>query len=202
MGCYFVLGNHDRRLENPNEIRSLLTSQNWIDLGNASHAQSFDRGVLKVIGNERPWFPGVALDWPRSADESRETLRIAVAHSPDQFRWASRLGSHLLLTGHTHGGQVRLRGSARSSLRAGTGVVMRREYSEKETRSCTFRVASRCSSIAMELFTRSIRSVFDESNELNAGKHSTFIESTVVDDRGDFGCKSPGGRSCFGVVTH
>ncbi len=110
MGCYFVLGNHDRRLENPNEIRSLLTSQNWIDLGNASHAQSFDRGVLKVIGNERPWFPGVALDWPRSADESRETLRIAVAHSPDQFRWASRLGSHLLLTGHTHGGQVRLPG--------------------------------------------------------------------------------------------
>ena len=33
-------------------------------------------------------------------------LRILLSHSPDQYRYAQRCGYDLMLSGHTHGGQV------------------------------------------------------------------------------------------------
>jgi predicted MPP superfamily phosphohydrolase len=37
-------------------------------------------------------------------------LILGISHSPDQFLWARNKGCHLLLCGHTHGGQVRVPG--------------------------------------------------------------------------------------------
>jgi predicted MPP superfamily phosphohydrolase len=45
-----------------------------------------------------------------SSESQHDNFRLALAHSPDAFDWAQREGVHLLLAGHTHGGQVRLPG--------------------------------------------------------------------------------------------
>ena len=39
--------------------------------------------------------------------EAGRPLRILLAHSPDQFRWAQANDIDLMLAGHLHGGQVK-----------------------------------------------------------------------------------------------
>ena len=111
LGCYFVLGNHDRRLKNVDRLRAMLGELGWHDLGARSKTVEHVGEELFFVGNERPWF-----DNPARSQNERETsnerlhasLRIGVSHSPDQIQWARRLKLDLLFCGHTHGGQVRL----------------------------------------------------------------------------------------------
>jgi predicted MPP superfamily phosphohydrolase len=63
-----------------------------------------------VLGvNELPWFePASNFDVVPRHDESGLPLRILLAHSPDEFKWAQANEVDLMLAGHLHGGQVRL----------------------------------------------------------------------------------------------
>lgn len=109
LGMYFVLGNHDRRIAEPDLIREIMTSEGWMDVGSTAVTRHTDRGCLAIAGNERPWFGTPVENWPTDA-RGTNTLRVALSHSPDQWRWGVSLKSHLILAGHTHGGQVRLPG--------------------------------------------------------------------------------------------
>ncbi len=112
LGKYFVLGNHDRRIADPEELRKRLVNEGWSDLGKTCVELGDDRRALQMLGNERPWFEFA----DRNIDERNllrsdvpdNLLRIGVAHSPDQWRWGKSCQCHLLLCGHTHGGQVRV----------------------------------------------------------------------------------------------
>ena len=55
-----------------------------------------------IIGNEHPWYARPEIE------STEDQFRLLVSHSPDQFRWAREHGIHLMLAGHTHGGQGRL----------------------------------------------------------------------------------------------
>jgi predicted MPP superfamily phosphohydrolase len=107
-GVYYVLGNHDLRIDH----RRLLVELNGLGLshvgGTWREAESGDTTVV-IAGNELPWFgpaPSPALLPPRDANGL--PLRILLAHTPDQFRWAQTHDFDLMLAGHNHGGQVRL----------------------------------------------------------------------------------------------
>ena len=111
-GQYFVLGNHDRRVTDPNDLRKAMKAAGWTDLGEATCERPTPRGPLQLLGNELPWFD---LASRRSSQASLlgqpfpdAGLRIGLAHSPDQWTWGMRCHCDLLLCGHTHGGQVRL----------------------------------------------------------------------------------------------
>lgn len=109
-GQHFVLGNHDKRISDLPQLRRRLEAVGWSDVAAAAVSLDTERGRLIIAGNERPWFDAAA--WPDADTIGNqafgETLRLGVAHSPDQYRWALAGDCQLLLCGHTHGGQVRL----------------------------------------------------------------------------------------------
>ena len=62
------------------------------------------RGVpVLVAGHEGPWF-----DAPDLGGAPKVAFRIALSHSPDNFRWGIEHGMNLMLCGHVHGGQIRV----------------------------------------------------------------------------------------------
>lgn len=117
LGNFFVLGNHDRRLDDPLVVAERLVRMKWIDLGEANHSLSVQGAEVELLGNERPWFarhrntPSPLIPTQASSsltsNVSANRIRIGVSHSPDQFAWGIQEGCQLLLCGHTHGGQIR-----------------------------------------------------------------------------------------------
>jgi len=109
-GAYFVLGNHDKRVDEV-ELRRTLVQSGLVDLGSRTRRIAVGSRQLLLAGNERPWFGTAPTLSPCPEIESTERpLRIALAHSPDQFAWARKNDVDLLLAGHTHGGQIQVPG--------------------------------------------------------------------------------------------
>jgi len=107
-GVYFVLGNHDIRVD-LGRLRGALRDSGLIDLG-GRWVQIDVRGEAVILaGNELPWI-GPAADMttcpPRVSGCG--PLRIVLSHSPDQLPWSRANDADLMLAGHTHGGQIRI----------------------------------------------------------------------------------------------
>lgn len=118
-GIYAVLGNHD----------------NWVDAPLVTDL--FNLAGIKVLSNQGMrfedrgasfWLAGVndtmvgLEDLPLAlAGSSEDELKLLLAHNPIILRRAARAGVDLVLSGHTHGGQVTLR-----SERSASGRVRRR----------------------------------------------------------------------------
>jgi predicted MPP superfamily phosphohydrolase len=105
-GVYYVLGNHDKRVDRK-QLTQALTSAGLVYLG-SRWQQVGVRGVpLILAGNELPWFrPAADLgDCPPHTSDGLP-LRVVLAHTPDQFAWAEARDVDLILAGHNHGGQV------------------------------------------------------------------------------------------------
>jgi predicted MPP superfamily phosphohydrolase len=104
---YYVLGNHDRRVDFQ-RLNSALADAGLIHLGGQRQTITVRDATLLLAGNELPWFKPVA-DFsgpPPSAIDPPPSLRIVLAHTPDQFHWAQQHNFDLMLAGHNHGGQV------------------------------------------------------------------------------------------------
>ncbi|MEM9828443.1 MAG: metallophosphoesterase [Planctomycetota bacterium] len=101
-GCYYILGNHDKRISDPEETRERLNALGWIDAGGRCVAANLGGVPSWIIGNEAPWFGRPA------AVPQDERFRLLLSHSPDQIAWARKWNCPLMLAGHTHGGQGRL----------------------------------------------------------------------------------------------
>ncbi len=112
-GCYFVLGNHDTRVRDPDQIRAAMTRIGWRDAGGRTIQQQVAGCKLTLFGNEAPWFPAPLAQGTlqpassRPADSAAE-FTLALCHSPDRIAWARSCGVQLMLAGHTHGGLGRL----------------------------------------------------------------------------------------------
>ncbi len=106
-GVYFILGNHDLRVDR-GLIRRELERCGLIYLGSRWRQIAIDGAPIVLLGNERPWIKPAADTTGCPPPAPSGPLRIAAAHSPDQFAWARAHSADLLLTGHTHGGQIRV----------------------------------------------------------------------------------------------
>jgi predicted MPP superfamily phosphohydrolase len=105
-GLWAVLGNHDDQT-NPKHITSVLQAENIQVLANQSHAIERD--------GARIWLAGVNDVLSGTADLSKTLGRVPageavvlLAHEPDFADKASRFLIDLQLSGHSHGGQVRV----------------------------------------------------------------------------------------------
>ena len=111
-GVFYVLGNHDLRVD-VQRLRATLNSSGLIDLGGCwKEIQGVpEQGGYPIVlaGNELPWFGPAAntLDAPAHRADNKP-LRILLSHSPDQLDWAVAADFDLMLAGHLHGGQFRL----------------------------------------------------------------------------------------------
>lgn len=103
LGCWFILGNHDWLLD-PEPMRRAMTKLGWNDLGGRVVMLESGGRRLALGGDETPWL-GEASDF---AGTESAALRILLSHTPDHLARASRQGVDLMLSGHNHGGQVRL----------------------------------------------------------------------------------------------
>ena len=68
-GVYFILGNHDRRVD-AGRLRRALEQNGLIDLGNRRLQIEIDGTPVMLAGNERPWFDGPA-GWVSAASRTR-----------------------------------------------------------------------------------------------------------------------------------
>ncbi|MDR3269907.1 MAG: metallophosphoesterase [Peptococcaceae bacterium] len=111
--CYFVPGNHDYRYFSSslfNRYTELIQESGWILLRNQS--EFLPELDLWVIGIDDPSTSrdNVKLAYTPLLEESVTSFRLALAHSSDCLDFVAKYGADLLLTGHTHGGQIRLPG--------------------------------------------------------------------------------------------
>ena len=103
-GCYYVLGNHDKRVKKDAAIHGALDEAGLINLSSRWRIVEINGEQILLAGNELPWYPAADLNDCPSGDY----LRVTVSHSPDQIQWACSHDMDLFLAGHTHGGQFRL----------------------------------------------------------------------------------------------
>jgi predicted MPP superfamily phosphohydrolase len=98
-----ILGNHDYYFR-PERVRRRLARLGYRVLGNRREVVTVRGLPLTAIGHEGPWFrPG-----PDPTGLPEGGFRLLLSHTPDNFAWAVRNRVDLMLSGHVHGGQVRL----------------------------------------------------------------------------------------------
>lgn len=107
-GVYAVLGNHDYWVDEK-AIRSMLRDSRAMDLTND--------GVWLTIGMSRIRIAGVGDLWEDKqdlaaalADAGESDVAILLSHNPDYAPQISDKRVKLVLSGHTHGGQICLPG--------------------------------------------------------------------------------------------
>jgi len=108
LGKYGVLGNHDHWED------ALLTSESMIEAGiewinNRAVWVERDGQRFKIGGVDDLW-EGVQRIEPTVEDVSEDDLVLLVSHNPDYVEQMGTNKIDLVLSGHTHGGQVTLFG--------------------------------------------------------------------------------------------
>lgn len=109
LGAWYCMGNHDYFGGDPEDLRNNLASIGIQTLKNDSTAICYGAGSF-ILGGIDDRIMG-RPDWDRLTAKHGPP-HLLMAHNPDQFYDAEKLGIPLTLSGHTHGGQIRLRGGS------------------------------------------------------------------------------------------
>lgn len=118
LGAFACLGNHEylrgigraRPVLERSDVRLLVDARSDLVVGGAR---------LTVAGLNDPVSLRAPIDHPlrRSLDRALDgapsrATRLVLSHRPEGFVPASALGAHLVLSGHTHGGQIGFNGKS------------------------------------------------------------------------------------------
>jgi predicted MPP superfamily phosphohydrolase len=122
LGCFACLGNHDHYTD-PDTVAAALREAGATVLRNQHHLIVVDSARLCIIGIDDIGASGISAhhaepadDLPAALDGSPTSgvMRVLLAHNPDFVMGeafeeeTSQRPIQLVLSGHTHGGQVRL----------------------------------------------------------------------------------------------
>ncbi|MGH9445780.1 MAG: metallophosphoesterase [Terriglobia bacterium] len=106
LGTFAVLGNHDFRV-NAEEVTRALRAQRIRVLRNSHYPLRAGGSALWLVGVDDLW--GAFDDLERAMDSvPARDPKILLCHNPMAIGRAAKFGIDLMLSGHTHGGQVRL----------------------------------------------------------------------------------------------
>ena len=105
-GVFAVLGNHDFQVD-ADAITQALRAQHIRVLRNGHHALRCGSATLWVVGIDDLWWGYDDLPAALRSVPARDP-KILLCHNPLGIWRAVKHGVDLMLSGHTHGGQVRL----------------------------------------------------------------------------------------------
>jgi uncharacterized protein len=100
---FVILGNHDW-WQDSETVRKIFREMGFHEVGNRWEQIEVKGHPLTVIGHEGPWFRPA----PDMASCPQEGFRICLSHSPDNIHWCRKYRVPLMLSGHNHGGQIRI----------------------------------------------------------------------------------------------
>ncbi len=103
LGKFFVFGNHDY-LDRPQDIRSALVSWGFTDMTNRSTCIEHEGHLFEIQGIDDHWRGD-----PHSFQRLSSNIpHLLLSHEPDVVMDLHEGDTDFILSGHTHGGQVRL----------------------------------------------------------------------------------------------
>jgi len=100
--AFSILGNHDQ-LRSAAAVRRRLFRLGIPVIQNRWVEATIRGEKMIVIGHQGPWF----LPEPTLRDCPEGPFRLCLSHTPDNMPWARAHQIDLMLSGHTHGGQIR-----------------------------------------------------------------------------------------------
>lgn len=106
MGVYGVLGNHDFD-GNTHAIRDMLRRAGIVELTNAGHWLMREGSRILVAGVGDLWEDSQDLAAALAGAHANDIV-ILLSHNPDYAMQLTDPRVRLVLSGHTHGGQIRL----------------------------------------------------------------------------------------------
>ncbi len=113
---YFVPGNHESNISEYELFKNMLTENNVIILDNKVHKLSLGNDTINLVGIEDPTFsfhPSLSESERinsvlKDLDYDKDKFTILLSHRPELFKVYVENKVDLVLTGHAHGGQVRI----------------------------------------------------------------------------------------------
>ena len=107
--CYYVTGNHEARVPAAfRELRQGLAELGVTVLQNESLLLERAGETITLIGVDDPQFRGSTMDRKLAELVWREDFTVLLSHRPELFETYVQSGADLVLSGHAHGGQIRL----------------------------------------------------------------------------------------------
>ncbi len=103
IGTYYVMGNHDL-VDRPQGIREALETWGFTCIEDKVLRLEKDGRVFDLAGVSDPWFGDPVIPRRRATD----IPHVTISHEPDLLMDLQKGDTDLMLSGHTHGGQVRL----------------------------------------------------------------------------------------------
>lgn len=115
--CYYVTGNHEARVNAYDELKNAMASAGVIILEDASREIFISDDSITLLGVNDPSFQ---TDYLLGASESvmnskltnlytnGERFTILLSHRPELFETYRDYDIDLILSGHAHGGQIRI----------------------------------------------------------------------------------------------
>ena len=108
LGTYAVLGNHDY-FAGPRAGEQAVRDAGAVLLRNSGARIERGKGTLFIGGVDDPSRGGLGVDpWSALRAAAPGEPRIMLAHRPALFELCASQGAQLVLSGHTHGGQIAL----------------------------------------------------------------------------------------------
>ena len=111
LGVFAISGNHDHGVYRPSargrhpQVMDRLEEEGIRNLDNVALPFGAPGARSWLVGLGDVWAGACRID-ETMADLPREDARIVLSHNPDTVDPIARAGADLVLSGHTHGGQV------------------------------------------------------------------------------------------------